>query len=101
MDAHNPCTGWPSVFMTGRNSSYQRVYLEAKLYNETAKLQIESTGYTWQELAKVEYAFENSSNGSNDDEWMFNGLLAVYDVLCEIHEISKDEVKSGELVFVK
>src|SRR5690606_10630324 len=61
MDAPNPCTGWPSVFMTGRNSRYQMVYLEAMLYDEAAKLQIESTGYTWKELAKIEYAFETAS----------------------------------------
>lgn len=101
MDVPDTCNGWPSVFMTRLNSKKQRVDVEAMMRDEAAKLQIGSTGYTWQELAKVEYAFETASIGNNDDEWMFNGLLAVYDVLCEIHEVSKDEVKSGELVFVK
>jgi hypothetical protein len=101
VDVPDPCTGWPSVFMTGLNSKRQRIDLEAILRDEAAKLQIESTGYTWKELAKIEYAFETAPKGNSVDEWMFNGLLAVYDVLCEIHEVSKDEVKSGELVFVK
>lgn len=94
-------SGWSSVFMTGIQSKKQTVRPEILDFDKTAKLQIDSTGYTWQELAKVEYAFETASKGNNDDEWMFNGLLAVYDVLCEIHEVNKDEVKSGELIFVK
>ena len=88
---------WWRVFMT----SDGRQQITTIDYKGKAKEEIDSTGYTWKELAKIEYAFETASKGSNDDEWMFNGLLAVYDVLCEIHEVSKGEVKSGELVFVK
>lgn len=88
---------WADVFITALGG--QTIYPEK--YIDESKKQIDSTGYTWQELAKIEYAFEMSSKGNNNDDWMFNGLLAVYDVLCKIHEVSKDEVTKGELVFIK
>ena len=91
-----PSSGWGSVFLTVNK---QRVI--PKNYKGAAKFQIDSTGYSWQELAKIEYAFETAPKGTSGDEWMFNGLIAVYDVLCEIHEVNKEEVKKGELVFVK
>ncbi len=47
---------------------------------------IDSTGYTWQELAKIEYAFETAPRGNSDEDWMFNGLMAVVEVLDIIHE---------------
>lgn len=53
---------------------------------------IESTGYTPYELAKVEYAFESADKGKSGEDWMFNGLVAVLDVLKEIHEV-KDDVE--------
>jgi hypothetical protein len=65
------------------------------------KKQIESTGYLYEELMKIEKSFEKSDRGNNDDDWMFNGLLAVYDILCNIHEMDKEEVIKGELIFVK
>ena len=57
-----------------------------------AQREADATGYSLEELAKIEHAFENASdpNGSRDgfDElWMFNGLLAVVDVLAEIHNV--------------
>lgn len=61
--------------------------------------QILSTGYTFKELAEIEWAFETADEGNNKDDYMFNGLLAVYDVLCKIHEV--EEPVKGELVFIK
>lgn len=57
--------------------------------------QILSTGYTPHETCKIEKAFEESELGETDDEIMFNGLMAVIDVLDEIHE-NKDEVVTAE-----
>ena len=89
--------GWAFVFSTfGRE---QHIYPEN--YRGPAKFQIDATGYSWQELAKIEHAFETAPKGDNDDDWMLNGLLAVYDVLCEIHEVDKSEVQDAKLVFVK
>jgi len=73
---------WNHVFLT----STFRQRRCPKWYVGEAKLQIDSTGYTWQELAKIEYAFETAQKGNSDDEWMFNGLMSVIDVLDIIHE---------------
>lgn len=54
--------------------------------------QVESTGYKAEELAEIEYAFENAPQGNSEDEWMFNGLMAVIDVLDEIHQNTDKEV---------
>ena len=89
-------TGWTKVFMTV--GTKQSINMSA--YKGVAKFQIDSTGYSWQDLAKIEYAFETTPRGNNDDDWMLNGLLAVYDVLCDIHEVNPTEVKAGEEVFV-
>lgn len=49
-----------------------------------------STGYTWDELSRIEKSFEDVNlsieAASNDDDRMFNGLMAVIDVLDKIHE---------------
>lgn len=46
--------------------------------------QVKATGYTAQELFKIEQAFESKRNSEGDA--MFNGLMAVIDVLDQIHE---------------
>lgn len=86
---------WQLVFSTGYE---QRINSNA--YVGDAKKQIDSTGYTWQELAKIEYAFETANKGNSSDDWILNGLLAVYDVLCEVHEVEKKE-EDAKLIFVK
>ena len=90
--------GWHFVFITNSNGEQLIV---PENYRGPAKFQIDATGYTWQELAKIEYAFETAPKGDNDDDWMLNGLLAVYDVLCEIHEVADGEVQDAQSVFVK
>jgi len=72
---------WQCVFVT--NEDGQQIWEDN--YSGEAKKQIDSTGYTWQELARVEYAFENVYG--NKDEKMYNGLMAVVDVLAEIHQV--------------
>lgn len=89
--------GWPSVFIT--NVPCQRVRPEN--YTGEAKEQIDSTGYLWEELAKIEFAFENSDEGYNDDEWIYNGLMDVVEVLGEIHEVSEEQTEETKKLFVK
>jgi hypothetical protein len=60
-----------------------------------------ATGYTVKELSVIERAFECSSFGENDDEWMFNGLMNVVDVLAEIHGIDLTEKEEAKTLFVK
>lgn len=74
------------------------------LYYREGLEAIEKTGYTVNELARVENAFESAEwkEMTEDDEvWMFNGLMAVVEVLADIHGISLDQKESAKLMFVK
>jgi hypothetical protein len=89
-------TTWENVFIT--EMFRQRTCPENYEINaEGCKDQIDATGYSWTELAKVEKAFEKNTiiawKGYTDytkDEIMqdqYNGLMAVVEVLCEIEGI--------------
>lgn len=69
--------------------------LSTALRNE-AVFEIESTGYTILELSNIEKAFE--TNKSTDG---FLGLMAVVDVLAEIHGIDLTVKEEAKLLFVK
>lgn len=84
---------WQYVFISGT--------FNLNAYTGEAKRQIDSTGYTVQELAKIEHAFETASFGQSTEDWIFNGLMAVVDVLMEIHEASQEEVQEAKLLFSK
>jgi hypothetical protein len=75
---------WHEIIQLGRVVGYDKAIVS----------KMGKSGYTIYELAKIETAFENADapNGKidRDDAWMFNGLMAVIDVLDEIHE-NKDE----------
>lgn len=64
-------------------------------------LEVQSVGYTINELNRIETAFERATRGNSDDEWMFNGLMAVVDVLAEIHGINLEQKEEAKLLFVK
>jgi hypothetical protein len=89
--------GWVTVFCTinGHRKEYN-----PKAYLGEAKSQIDATGYTPKELAKVEHVFEttciynhNYARISEQEilEDQFNGLCAVVDVLLKLDGISPDE----------
>lgn len=78
--------GWVRVFCTF-NGGAQGQTQNPEKYLGKAKKQIDATGYTWQELARIEFAFETAPKGETDDDWMFNGLLAVLEVLADIHKV--------------
>jgi len=93
-------TQWENVFMT----SYGEQEFDIQAYEYEAKNQIDSTGYSPEELARVEFAFETADGKTedlNDDKWMFNGLMAVVDVLADIHGIDLTTKESAKLLFVK
>lgn len=97
----NDGMGWPNVFCTVALNK-QLVFPENCEGN--AKEQIDATGYTWQELALVEKAFEHcyyARGESDDDETMFSGLMAVVDVLGKIHGIDLTEKEQAKLLFHK
>lgn len=114
----NLCEGnpiWKYLFMTyeGIQSQYDltddvitAIHLRVnsvKSINELYEKAInicKRTGYTVDQLAKIEYTFE-TVGGLGDDERMFNGLMAVVDVLAEIHSIDLTVKENAKLLFVK
>lgn len=82
---------WVKVFRTSRRyipifhiqiSVRQEVDIDN--YSEEAVVkEILSTGYNVSELAQIEYAFEKGASKRGDQ--MFNGLMAVIEVLDKIH----------------
>jgi hypothetical protein len=93
--ADGTMTAWDSVFTT----SYGKQKFLPDRYVDEAKEQIDSTGYTVDELAKVEFAFETHTKIDWCDRKhftqerlmadQFNGLMAVVDVLMEIEGMDK------------
>jgi len=76
--------------------------------NSLGEYQIDATGYTLEQLDSIEYAFENVDEPEvkgmywcRDDAYMLRGLMAVVDVLAEIHEIDLSVKESVKLLFVK
>lgn len=61
---------------------------------EEGTKQIRSTGYLLPEIIAIEKAFEsahvNVDLGEGTDEQMFNGLVAVLNVLAKLHDVQED-----------
>jgi len=83
-------TMWNSVFIT--YTDRQRIYEDN--YKGEAKEQIDSTGYTWEELAQVEFTFEKAQGD------MFTKLMAVVEVLCNIEGFNDEIVKETKELFI-
>lgn len=91
--------GFPNQYRYTSFTTLSRTWIDAISYGRlveyeyygTAKQHIEATGYTCLELAWIEMAFEDCHRGNSDDEYMFNGLVAVLEVLKEIHEVSDED----------
>lgn len=62
---------------------------------------VNESGYTIHELARVEYAFETANFGDSEDQWMFNGLMAVVEVLADIHGVSLEQKQEAISLFKK
>ncbi len=102
---------WSSVFYTNYETGMQAIRFDN--YKGRAKEQIDSTGYSLEECCAIEIAFElapakciteyklnpKCEPSDKDPEWMVNGLRAVYDVLCDIHEVGVAEVAPAKEVF--
>lgn len=98
----NEFVKWSEVFRTwnefGRNHHQT---IERDNYIGKAKSQIRSSGYSLKNLAKIEFAFETANKGKSKEEYMFNGLMAVVDVLAEIHGIDLIVRDDAKLQFVR
>lgn len=102
------CGNWKALFVT-YSDGVQRIRKRdtEKYWNydpewvSIGEKMVASTGYTDDELAQVEFAFETADKGKNDDEWMFNGLMSVVDVLAKIHSVSLEQKSAAKAMFVK
>ena len=89
---------WHHLFVTTRG----RQKINHKANRGKVAEQIEQTGYTWQQLAKVEKAFEKAREfGYSRDENMFRGLMSVCDVLASIHGVDLETTEAARKMFVK
>ena len=68
---------------------------------EDGRREIETTGYTVNEILRIERAFENVLYSNDHDEWNYKGLMAVVDVLADIHEIDLTTREESKKLFVK
>lgn len=88
---------WASVFVT----IYGHQSFELGAYRGTAKEVIDDTGYSPTQLARIEAAFESNTDIHYRDyendyrsaviEDQFSGLMAVMDVLFDIHDVEVEE----------
>lgn len=90
--------------MTGRFAHQQSQHGDN--YKGLAKKQIDATGYRWQDLARIEFAFETAYvggfyDGPEAEQGMYAGLMAVVDVLAEIHGLNLEAATEAKALFVK
>ena len=71
--------------------------------NKKAIEEILSTGYSINEVAMIERAFENVNSGKSSgfDNDGFQGLMSVVDALMLIHKANESEVLEAKSLFVK
>jgi hypothetical protein len=92
---------WQKMFVTGSDGQRITKISEDSNVKYLRKKILNLTGYTWRELARIEKAFEESTEIQYSYYWkytpeqimedQFNGLMAVMDILIEL-----DEVKEGD-----
>jgi len=61
--------------------------------NEVGEQQIKSTGYSMKEILEIERAFEGADGGDTDEDFKFNGLVAVLETLKEIHQVENNDTE--------
>jgi len=81
----NQGAAWSLLFCTSEMEG--QVIDKLMLANVEVMRQIDSTGYHWTDLARIEYAFETAPRGNTEEDYMFNGLVAVLETLKQIHEV--------------
>lgn len=104
----NETARWEGAY--GSGFDWYEVIAPGKTFKgnrELGLIQIHSTGYTIEDFRKIESAFEDVNKLDNGqyapptEESIFNGLMAVVDVLAEIHGIDLTEKESAKALFVK
>jgi hypothetical protein len=92
---------WNYLFVTGPSGQTIFKLKDDSCVKHFRKKIFDLTGYRWNELAKVEKAFENNTKIKRSDydeyteqevmEDQFNGLMAVMDVLIKLDEVSEGQ----------
>lgn len=97
---------WQHVFTTASNTREQTI--NPHKYEGVSKEQLDSTGYTYEELARIEYAFETATKKGywfrrehDKEKSLYKSLMAVVEVLADIHKLDKQEAEQSKLLFVK
>jgi hypothetical protein len=107
--AHGMGLKYKGSFWDGRSPSWYMAYiLDAKyMTHGNYREELEATGYTPREIVMIESAFETGAkksrrrgSESGSDEEMFDALMAVVDVLSEIHEVPLEQKEEAKLLFV-
>lgn len=75
---------WQYIHMVDEISKQQKFWRSVE-HKEEGLNEIMATGYNVDETARIELAFELTPEGVNDR--MYAGLMAVVDVLDQIHEV--------------
>lgn len=82
-----------------------RIYRKDKEYIQAKWSPIENpfpySDYSMQELMEIEWAFETADMGKNRDDWEFNGLMKVVEVLQKIHECDAATTTATKERFIK
>jgi hypothetical protein len=78
--------GWQFLFVTIKEGKQHYNYMGFDSLIHIEKKAQSLSGYHWKDLAKIEFAFETADKGESDEDYMFNGLMAVVAVLDEIHQ---------------
>lgn len=102
LEAQPRIVDWLGAICTSEDCDQQldkRVYLA----QPGIKAAFDSTGYSFEELAQIEYAFE-SHDGDNplasDAERQYAGLMGVVDVLAEIHGLDLTAATQAKALFI-
>lgn len=74
---------------------YSAIQCKATEFKEAAYAQIKPIGYTFEEVFEIERAFEKGA------QTIFESLMAVVDVLAEIHNIDLTAKEEAKKLFVK
>jgi hypothetical protein len=84
---------WGDVFRTPPKRLFrsQKQIIDLENFFGSSESQILSTGYNVDELARIEFSFETASKGKSDEDYMYNGLAAVLEVLKQIHNITDED----------
>lgn len=77
---------------TAKSKTPQWIKVINTRINEKDCAEIDSTGYTLNEISKIENEFEDADFGSSLEDWMFNGLCAVLEALKQIHEVTDEDL---------